>query len=81
MDKYEFMNVIQECFDNCNDEQLETRANEMIEAIKRMFKLESTFRKYEREQSSEKGCSQNGKACKMKCDETAMLNYLKQNSR
>lgn len=48
MDKYEFMGVVQECFDNCNDEQLEMRKNEMIEVIEKMFKLESDFRKYEK---------------------------------
>ena len=48
MDKYEFMGVVQESFDNCNDEQLEMRKNEMIEVIEKMFKLESDFRKYEK---------------------------------
>ncbi len=46
MNKFEFMDVIQKCFDECNDEQLEIATKEMIETIRKMYQVESIYRKH-----------------------------------
>ena len=48
MDKYDFMSVIHECFEECSDKELEIRRDEMINIIERMFKYEVNFRKIEK---------------------------------
>ncbi len=49
MDKYDFMSVIHECFEDCSDnKQLEIRKDEMIIIIEKMFKYEANFREIEK---------------------------------
>lgn len=49
MDKFDFMNMVQECFDECKTwHDVKVRKQIMINAIENMFKLEMEFRKKEK---------------------------------
>ena len=46
MDKVNFMNIVQDCFDDCKTwHDLKKRKQIMVNTIENMFKLEMEFRK------------------------------------